>query len=124
MSYQVKHCLHCGGDGIDPSVKTEEGKVARGECALPCYPCGGTGHIALLTADGKEGADDESPSTWQTMNPRLRKAKTSAIWTLLDEAAAMRSEDDAARAQLLEMAAGHLMWSLLTADEEEAADDE
>lgn len=42
---EVRHCNQCGGDGIDRAVKDETGNVARGECAVPCGECGGTGHV-------------------------------------------------------------------------------
>jgi formate dehydrogenase maturation protein FdhE len=41
----VSHCPACGGDGIDPMVKGEDGKLAKGEWyAVPCWTCDGTGH--------------------------------------------------------------------------------
>lgn len=42
---KVRHCRRCDGDGIDPDVKTDEGKVAPGEYAVACSECDGTGHI-------------------------------------------------------------------------------
>lgn len=40
----VTHCTRCGGDGIDPDVKTVLGVVARGEFPVPCSKCEGSGH--------------------------------------------------------------------------------
>lgn len=40
----VRHCRSCGGDGVDPAVKTDDGTVAKGEHAIQCDTCQGTGH--------------------------------------------------------------------------------
>lgn len=48
MKIIVEHCWHCGGDGIDPAIKDNTGKVARGEQALRCEWCEGTGHVASV----------------------------------------------------------------------------
>lgn len=44
---RVRHCIACGGDGIDPLVKTEDGEVARGEKRLLCETCKGDGHVVV-----------------------------------------------------------------------------